>query len=109
MSCWRPRRIKSGGALVKAYNIFGGTHYYDPAPANLQIDAEGVVPTEYSKQRWAKKWGKPYESRPVDEDQVRVCLEFLLHCEPTKTGCVHSYGLKHRIEHWSERKGDIPY
>jgi len=93
---------------MRAYSIFGGVHYYYPDSPSVKVDANGVNADGY-RERYAERHGESYEVTPVDEDQVRVCVEFLKQCERTKTGRMHSYGLKHMIEHWSERKGDIPY
>ncbi len=56
----------------------------------------------------------PEYPHAADEEQVRVCTEFLQRCQRTQANrltwrnSVYSYGLKHHIEQWA-RKRDMGY
>jgi hypothetical protein len=46
---------------------------------------------------------------PVRANQVATAIAFLSMCEPTKTGRISSYSLKHAAERWGARNSLCSY
>lgn len=55
------------------------------------------------EKRFEREYGKPFDGKPPEEGQVRLCMEWLKRfARPRKTVNyrIGSYGLKHCVEGW---------
>jgi hypothetical protein len=69
------------------YNIFGGRYDWRAATGKEKIDRHGL---------WWK--GRKEPIKPVNEEAVAICEDFLRGVAVTKTPRIYSYTLKHVIE-----------